>query len=64
MACAQVSLEGWTDQMYLLAKTPGHSWAAVFFYVSMVTIGGLFIVQLFLAIIFDNFISQADVLHK
>ncbi|KAL3900324.1 MAG: hypothetical protein SGPRY_012485, partial [Prymnesium sp.] len=53
-----VSLEGWVDQMYLIEDTPGNSVIAVIFYVTMVAFGGLFVVQLFLAIIFDNFIRN------
>ena len=51
-----VSLEGWTDQMYMLMSARGNFAVSIAFYVTMVTIGGLFIVQLFLAIIFDNFV--------
>jgi len=52
-----VSLEGWTEQMYLLEETAGNGALAVLFYISMITLGGFFLVQLFLAIIFNNFLK-------
>ena len=40
-----VSLEGWVDQMYMLQRTSVGSGVAILFYVSLVIVGSLFIMQ-------------------
>ena len=49
-----VTLEGWVDQMYMLRKTAGEASAVIFFLV-LVLVGSHFIVNLFLAVLFESF---------
>ena len=61
-ACATifqaVTLEGWVDQMYELEKTTSKA-TAILFYLIVVLIGAFFLVNLFLAVLFDAFAKQA-----
>ena len=54
-----VTLEGWVDQMYMLRRTAGGP-AAVLFYLVLVIVGSNFIVNLFLAVLFDSFTSSQE----
>ena len=49
-----VTLEGWVDQMYMLRRTAGET-SPVIFYLILVIVGSNFIVNLFLAVLFDSF---------
>ena len=54
-----VTLEGWVDQMYMLEKTASPA-ATIIFYILIVIVGSQFIVNLFLAVLFDAFASGAE----
>ena len=54
-----VSLEGWVDQMYMLEITTDRT-TAVVYYILVVIFGAMFIVNLFLAVMFDSFFANLD----
>lgn len=52
-----VSLEGWVDQMYMLS-VPTNPTLVIGYYVGLVVLGAMFIVNLFLAVIFEAFMKN------
>jgi hypothetical protein len=48
-------IDGWAEQMFNLMDAVG--WSAVPYFVIMVTFGGFLVLQLFLAVISDTFVS-------
>jgi hypothetical protein len=54
-----VSLEGWVDQMYMLSVTTNPT-MTMLYYVLLVVLGAMFIVNLFLAVIFEAFMKNQD----
>ena len=54
-----VSLEGWVDQMYMLGVTTDPTTATIY-YIAVVVLGAMFIVNLFLAVMFEAFIDGAE----
>ena len=53
----------WVDQMYMLEKTAGEP-LAITFYLVLVIVGSNFIVNLFLAVLFDKFTEQQEQVGK
>ena len=53
-----ISLEGWVDVMYMLQDAT-NQWVWVYF-VPLVVVGGFFVVNLFLAVIFDSFFDATS----
>ena len=54
-----VTLEGWTDVLYMTSRVEGI--AAGFYFVSLVVFGSFYVLNLFLAVMFDEFINaKAD----
>jgi len=51
-----VSLEGWVDQMYMLERVV-EPHLTIAYYILVVVFGAMFIVNLFLAVIFDAFLA-------
>ena len=49
-----MTLEGWVDQMYMLEKV-GNPAVAITFYLLIVILGANFLINLFLAVLFDQF---------
>merc|ERR1712130_31695 len=48
-----ISLEGWTDTMYMIEETSGH-WFD-FYFVLLILLGSLFLINLIVAVIFIRF---------
>ena len=55
-----LSLEGWVDVMYATQDTVG--WFAVFFFVPLIIIGALFVMQLTLAVVANNYHTPEEVI--
>lgn len=53
-----MTLEGWVDTMYMLLKAvPDVSFIVVLFFLALVLFGAIFVFNLLLAVVFDNFSS-------
>ena len=57
-----LSLEGWVDVMYAAQDTVG--WWVIFFFVPLIIIGALFVMQLTLAVVANNYHSPEEVIKK
>ena len=56
-----ITFDAWTISMYGLQAVLGSSFAAILFYLPIVFIGGFFLVQLFLAVLFQQFVEIQEV---
>ena len=52
-----ITFDAWTISMYGLEAVLSSPFAAIFFYLPIVFIGGFFLVQLFLAVLFQQFVE-------
>ena len=57
-----LSLEGWVDVMYVAQDTVG--WYAIFFFVPLIIIGSLFVMQLTLAVVANNYHTPESIIEK
>ena len=55
-----ITLEGWVDVMYNLFDGWGVNWIVVFYFIMLVLIGSFFMLNLFLAVVFDEYVEATE----
>ena len=60
MLMKALTLDDWATPMFALMRAAS-SWGAILYFLLIVTIGGFFLVNLFLAVIFEEFLQRKTV---